>query len=86
MEEKSWNVESGRNIAAQETDRMLGKIRVGFLTKEEIKRLTDKTFKETSYTLIRDLFIFCTFTGLSRAIWQTLPKRACKPRSTGICG
>lgn len=37
----------------------------GFLTKDEIRLLIDGTFKKPSYTLIRDLFIFCTFTGLS---------------------
>lgn len=37
----------------------------GFLTKEEIRLLINGTFKKKSYGLIRDLFIFCTFTGLS---------------------
>ena len=27
--------------------------------------MIDGTFKKPNYTLIRDLFIFCTFTGLS---------------------
>ena len=37
----------------------------GFLTKEGITLLINGTFKKKSYELIRDLFIFCTFTGLS---------------------
>lgn len=40
-------------------------IKRGFLTKEEITQLINGTFKKKSYELIRDLFIFCTFTGLS---------------------
>lgn len=37
----------------------------GFLTKEEIALLINGKFKKKSYELIRDLFIFCTFTGLT---------------------
>ena len=37
----------------------------GFLPKEEITALINGTFKKKSYELIRDLFIFCCFTGLS---------------------
>lgn len=37
----------------------------GFLTKEEIAMLINGKFKKQSYELIRDLFIFCTFTGLT---------------------
>ena len=37
----------------------------GFLTKEEITMLINGTFKKKSYELIRDLFIFCCFSGLS---------------------
>lgn len=46
------------SITKEETKR-------GFLSKEEINLLIKGTFKKPSYTLIRDLFIFCTFTGLS---------------------
>ena len=46
------------SITKEETKR-------GFLTKEEITLLINGTFKKKSYELIRDLFIFCTFTGLS---------------------
>lgn len=46
------------HITKEETKR-------GFLTKEEITMLINGTFKKKSYELIRDLFIFCTFTGLS---------------------
>lgn len=48
----------GYSITKEETKR-------GFLTKEEITQLINGTFKKKSYELIRDLFIFCTFTGLS---------------------
>ena len=37
----------------------------GFLTKEEITMLINGTFKKKGYELIRDLFIFCCFSGLS---------------------
>ena len=46
------------SITKEETKR-------GFLSKEELNMLTNGTFKKKSYELIRDLFIFCTFTGLS---------------------
>lgn len=46
------------SITKEETKR-------GFLTQEEITLLINGTFKKKSYELIRDLFIFCTFTGLS---------------------
>lgn len=37
----------------------------GYLSKEEIQTLMNATFAEPSYELIRDLFLFCTFTGLT---------------------
>lgn len=46
------------SITKEETKR-------GFLTQEEITLLINGTFKKKSYELICDLFIFCTFTGLS---------------------
>lgn len=46
------------HITKEETKR-------GFLTKDEITALINGTFKKKSYELIRDLFIFCCFTGLS---------------------
>ena len=46
------------HITKEETKR-------GFLTKEEITALINGTFKKKSFELIRDLFIFCCFTGLS---------------------
>lgn len=55
------------SITKEETKR-------GFLTKEEIRLLIDGTFKKPSYTLIRDLFIFCTFTGLSWTDMANLTK------------
>ena len=55
------------SITKEETKR-------GFLSKEEINLLIKGTFKKPSYTLIRDLFIFCTFTGLSWADMANLTK------------
>ena len=37
----------------------------GYLSKEEITMLINGEFKKKSYELIRDLFIFCCFSGLS---------------------
>lgn len=55
------------SITKEETKR-------GFLTKDEIKLLINGTFKKKSYELIRDLFIFCTFTGLSWTDMANLTK------------
>ena len=55
------------SITKEETKR-------GFLTQEEIRLLINGTFKKPSYTLIRDLFIFCTFTGLSWTDMANLTK------------
>lgn len=55
------------SITKEETKR-------GFLSKEEISLLTGGTFKKKSYELIRDLFIFCTFTGLSWTDMANLTK------------
>lgn len=55
------------SITKEETKR-------GFLSKEEINLLIKSTFKKPSYTLIRDLFIFCTFTGLSWTDMANLTK------------
>lgn len=55
------------SITKEETKR-------GFLSKEEINHLIKGTFKKPSYTLIRDLFIFCTFTGLSWTDMANLTK------------
>ena len=46
----------------------------GFLTQEEIRLLINGAFKKPSYTLIRDLFIFCTFMGLSWTDMANLTK------------
>lgn len=45
------------HISKEETKR-------GFLTMEEITKLTNFTPKKKNHGLIRDLFIFCVFTGL----------------------
>lgn len=55
------------SITKEETKR-------GFLSKEEINLLIKGTFKKPSYTLIRDLFIFCTLTGLSWTDMANLTK------------
>lgn len=55
------------SITKEETKR-------GFLSKEEINLLIKGSFKKASYTLIRDLFIFCTFTGLSWTDMANLTK------------
>ena len=55
------------SITKEETKR-------GFLTQEEIRLLINGVFKKPSYTLIRDLFIFCTFTGLSWTDMANLTK------------
>lgn len=46
----------------------------GFLTKDEIQKLINGKFKKKSYELIRDLFIFCTFTGLAYTDMEHLTK------------
>lgn len=55
------------SITKEETKR-------GFLSKEEIKLLIDGTFKKKGYELIRDLFLFCTFTGLTFIDMKNLTK------------
>lgn len=46
----------------------------GFLSKEEIKMLIEGSIKKKSYELIRELFIFCCFTGLSWTDMANLTK------------
>jgi len=55
------------SITKEETKR-------GFLSKEEIKMLIEGSSKKKSYELIRDLFIFCCFTGLSWTDMANLTK------------
>ena len=55
------------SITKEETKR-------GFLSKEEINLLIKGSFKKPSYTLIRDLFTFCTFTGFSWTDMANLTK------------
>lgn len=45
-------------ISHEETERT-------FLTKEELRRLMDAEFTNPKLELVRDLFVFCCFTGLS---------------------
>lgn len=69
----------GYSITKEETKR-------GFLTKEEITLLINGTFKKKSYELIRDLFIFCIFTGLSWTDMYHLTKKIWKSLLMVICG
>ncbi len=55
------------SITKEETKR-------GFLSKEEIKMLIEGNFKKKNNELIRDLFIFCCFTGLSWTDMANLTK------------
>lgn len=55
------------SITKEETKR-------GFLSKEEIKQMIDMTHIKKNYELIRDLFIFCTFTGLTFIDMKNLTK------------
>lgn len=46
----------------------------GFLNKEELQILVDAKMKNAQYELVRDLFIFSTFTGLSYSDVKNLTK------------
>ena len=46
------------SITKEDTER-------GFLTREDIEKMIATTFKRKSYEVIRDLFVFCCFTGLT---------------------
>lgn len=46
-----------------------GERKVEFLTQKEINLLINASFEKPKYELVRDLFLFCTFTGLS---WQDM--------------
>ena len=46
------------SITKEDTER-------GFLTREDIGKMIATTFKRKSYEVIRDLFVFCCFTGLT---------------------
>lgn len=58
---------AGYKVSPQSVDR-------GYLTKDEIKTLLDKRFTQKHKELIRDLYIFCCFTGLSFADMKHLSK------------
>ena len=55
------------SISAESTDR-------DYLTKEEIRRLLDLRFRRKSMELVRDLYVFCCFTGLSFTDMKNLTK------------
>lgn len=46
----------------------------GFLTKEELQLMIDARMKNAQYELVRDLFVFSTFTGLSYSDVKNLTK------------
>lgn len=46
----------------------------GYLTKNEIRLLLDATFKRKGRELVRDLYVFCCFTGLSFSDMKNLTK------------
>ena len=55
------------HITREETKR-------GFLTMEEITKLINGKFTKKKYELVRDLFVFCCFTGLSWTDMRNLTK------------
>ena len=55
------------SISAESTDR-------DYLTKDEIRRLLDLKFRRKSMELVRDLYVFCCFTGLSFTDMKNLAK------------
>lgn len=55
------------HISKEETKR-------GFLTMEEITKLINGQFTKKKYELVRDLFVFCCFTGLSWTDMRNLTK------------
>ena len=55
------------SISAESTDR-------DYLTKDEIRRLLDLKFRRKSMELVRDLYVFCCFTGLYFTDMKNLTK------------
>ena len=55
------------SISAENTDR-------DYLTKDEIRKLLDLKFRRKSMELVRDLYVFCCFTGLSFTDMKNLTK------------
>ena len=55
------------SISAESTDR-------DYLTKDEIHKLLDLKFRLKSMELVRDLYVFCCFTGLSFTDMKNLTK------------
>lgn len=58
---------AGYEIGMESVDR-------GYLTKDEIKLLLDAKFNKKQMELIRDLYVFCCFTGLSFSDMKNLTK------------
>lgn len=55
----------------------------GFLTKEELNLLVNAKMKNAQYELVRDLFVFSTFTGLSYSDVKNLTKNNLKTSFDG---
>lgn len=58
---------AGYEIGMESVDR-------GYLTKDEIRLLLDATFKKKKDELVRDLYVFCCFSGLSFSDMKNLTK------------
>lgn len=55
------------SISAESTERY-------YLTKDEIRQMMDLKFRRNSMELVRDLYVFCCFTGLSFTDMKNLTK------------
>lgn len=59
----------------------------GYVTKEEINVMMNTEMPDKTHELVRDLFIFSTFTGLAYSdVSRTSRKTICKHSLTAICG
>lgn len=65
------------SLALKETDRP-------YLTDEELKAINDKKFNIPRLTLVRDLFLFACYTGLSYADLRKLSKSEIERTSDGL--
>lgn len=58
----------------------------GYLTEEEIQTLIEASMKNKTYELVRDLFVFSVFTGLSYANVKKLTTDNLQTFFDGTCG
>ncbi|OJV38074.1 MAG: hypothetical protein BGO33_05140 [Bacteroidia bacterium 43-41] len=58
----------------------------GYLTEEEIQTLIEAPMKNKTYELVRDLFVFSIFTGLSYTDVKNPPPTICKRSLMITCG